>query len=133
MTSSVNGRESRLDPDSLHELWRMQLLDELRGKLRAIEWEPALDPDGARAGALADLIRRFEAVEAEALRDRHPVELRPVAAAHVDVPSSRDAVAEAPRWHRGRGEPLLARPLLFIRRLRIGKRRAAQLGLRDDQ
>jgi hypothetical protein len=46
----------------------MQLLDELRGKLKAIEWSPKLDPDGGRAAELRALIRRVEAAEAEELR-----------------------------------------------------------------
>ena len=46
----------------------MQLLDELHGKLRAIEWDPKLDPGGERAGALRALIARIEAVEADELR-----------------------------------------------------------------
>ena len=48
----------------------MQLLDEIRGKLPAIQWEPTLDPEGRRAVALERLIRRIQVVEAEALRDQ---------------------------------------------------------------
>jgi hypothetical protein len=109
-TSPANGHESRLDPDSLHELWRMQLLDELRGKRGAIEWQPLLDPDGERAAALDELIARFEAVEADELQDRHPVELRP-------VDSSRPSVVAA--W--ARAPSLFSQPLLFLRRLRSRK------------
>jgi hypothetical protein len=58
-----------LDHRSQHELWRMQLLDELRGKLKAIEWDADLDPDGRRAVALWALIARVEAAEAEELRN----------------------------------------------------------------
>jgi len=51
----------------------MELLDEIRGKLRAIQWEPTLDPEGRRAVALERLIRRIQVVEAEALRDQRDV------------------------------------------------------------
>jgi hypothetical protein len=58
-----------LDHETMHEFWRMQLLDELRTRLRTIEWDPKLDPDGGRAAALRALIARVEAAEAEALRN----------------------------------------------------------------
>lgn len=73
--------QTPLDPASRHELWRMQLLDELRGKLRAIDWEPTLDPEGRRTAALGELIARFEAIEAEELSHLHSVADRPLAAA----------------------------------------------------
>lgn len=53
-----------------HEFWRMQLLDDLRAKLYAIECQPALDPEGERYAALRDLIRRFEEIECDELRQR---------------------------------------------------------------
>jgi hypothetical protein len=112
----------------------MKLLDELRGKLRAFEWEPALDPDGRRALALSELIRRFEAIEAEELSHRHPVELRlappgAVAAA----PRSRGATLETHAHSRER-RPLLARPLSLLRRLwhRDAARRAQPSATRDQ-
>ncbi len=40
----------------------MQLLDELYGKLQAIDYEPHLDPEGRRRAALLDLIHRFEEI-----------------------------------------------------------------------
>jgi len=58
-----------LDHETMHEFWRMQLLDELRTRLRTIEWDPKLDPDGGRAAALRALIARVEAAEAEALHN----------------------------------------------------------------
>jgi hypothetical protein len=58
-----------LDVESLHELWRMQLLDELRRRRAALEFEPRLDPDGRRRVALAELIARFEDEELEALQE----------------------------------------------------------------
>jgi hypothetical protein len=58
-----------LDHETMHEFWRMQLLDELRVRLRTIEWDPKLDPDGGRAAELRVLIARVEAAEAEALRN----------------------------------------------------------------
>ena len=69
MTILANGRTSGLDHESQHEFWRMQLLDELRTRLTAIEWDPRLDPHGCRATALRDLIARVEAAEADALRN----------------------------------------------------------------
>ncbi|HEX6702788.1 MAG TPA: hypothetical protein VF101_18825, partial [Gaiellaceae bacterium] len=69
MDPLANGRLSPLDHASLHEFWRMQLLDELHGRLTAVEWNPKLDPDGTRAVALRALIARVEAAEAEALRN----------------------------------------------------------------
>jgi hypothetical protein len=69
MTIATSGGRTALDHESQHEFWRMQLLDELRGRLRAIEWDPKLDPDGCRAAALRALIARVEAAEAEALRN----------------------------------------------------------------
>jgi len=58
-----------LDHETMHELWRMQLLDDLRSRLEVLEWDPRLDPDGGRAAALRALIARAEAAEAEALRN----------------------------------------------------------------
>ena len=58
-----------LDTDSLHELWRMQLLDELRARRVALDYEPQLDPDGRRRTALAELIAHFEDVELAALQE----------------------------------------------------------------
>ena len=58
-----------LDVDSLHELWRMQLLDELRHRRAALDHEPQLDPEGRRRAALAELITSFEAEELEALQE----------------------------------------------------------------
>ena len=58
-----------LDTDSLHELWRMQLLDELRGRRAALDYEPQLDPEGRRRSALADLIAHFEDRELAALQE----------------------------------------------------------------
>jgi hypothetical protein len=56
-----------LDHDSLHELWRMQLLDELRRRRVALDYEPRLDPEGRRRAALAVLITSLEERELEAL------------------------------------------------------------------
>jgi hypothetical protein len=56
-----------LDHESLHELWRMQLLDELRRRRVAFEYEPQLDPEGRRRAALAVLIASVEDVENEEL------------------------------------------------------------------
>jgi menaquinone-dependent protoporphyrinogen oxidase len=58
-----------LDTGSLHELWRMQLLDELRARRAALDYEPQLDPEGRRRSALADLIAHFEDVELAALQE----------------------------------------------------------------
>jgi hypothetical protein len=69
MRLAATGRGSGLDHESQHEFWRMQLLDELRSRLRLLEWDPRLDPDGGRAAALQALIARVEAAEAEALRN----------------------------------------------------------------
>ena len=60
-----------LDHDSLHELWRMQLLDELRRRHVALDYEPQLDPEGRRRAALAVLIASVEDAEAEALQERN--------------------------------------------------------------
>jgi hypothetical protein len=59
-----------LDRDARHEYWRMQLLDDLHSRLRAIEFQPALDPRGTRRAGLLELIARFEAIEAEELANR---------------------------------------------------------------
>jgi hypothetical protein len=59
-----------LEPALFHEFWRLQLLGELRARLRAFQWQPALDPEGRRVAALEDLIARYEAIEAAALRER---------------------------------------------------------------
>ncbi len=52
------------------DLWRLQLLDELRRKLVALDYEPMLDPDGSRRTELERLIERLER--------------RPLATAHLD-------------------------------------------------
>jgi hypothetical protein len=57
-----------LDHDSLHELWRMQLLDELRRRRVAFEYEPQLDPEARRRTALAVLIATVEDAERWAIR-----------------------------------------------------------------
>jgi len=62
------GVQTGLSNVQRHELWRLQLLDELYGKLRAIEAQPALDPKGTRRAALHGLIARFEQIEVEELR-----------------------------------------------------------------
>jgi hypothetical protein len=56
--------------DWAHEFWRMQLLDELHGKLAALDYEPQLDPSGRRRQALDALIGHFERIESEELRER---------------------------------------------------------------
>lgn len=58
-----------LDIVSLHELWRMQLLDELRRRRAALDYEPPLDPEGRRRAALAELIASLEEEELEALQE----------------------------------------------------------------
>jgi menaquinone-dependent protoporphyrinogen oxidase len=58
-----------LDHESLHELWRMQLLDELRRRRTALEFEPQLDPEGRRRAALAELIGSVEDAELAALQE----------------------------------------------------------------
>lgn len=57
-----------LDSRTFHEFWRLQLLDELHRKLDAFEWQPALDRSGRRRAALAELIERYERIEAAELR-----------------------------------------------------------------
>ena len=47
----------------------MQLLDELRRRRAALEFEPQLDPEGRRRAALAELIASVEDVELEALQN----------------------------------------------------------------
>ena len=59
-----------LAPDSAHEFWRLQLLDELRRKLVAFEYEPRLDPSGTRREALRGLIAYFERIEFDDLHRR---------------------------------------------------------------
>ena len=59
-----------LAPDLSHEFWRLQLLDELRHKLVAFEYEPRLDPSGMRREALHGLIAHFEQIEADDLHRR---------------------------------------------------------------
>jgi hypothetical protein len=59
-----------LDVESLHELWRLQLLDELRRRRVALDYEPQLDPEGRRRVALSVLITNLEDAELEALRNR---------------------------------------------------------------
>jgi hypothetical protein len=56
-----------LDTDSLHELWRLELLDELRRRRAALEYEPQLDRYGRRRAALTVLIESVERKEIEAL------------------------------------------------------------------
>ena len=63
-----------LDVASYHELRRLQLLDELRRKRVALEYEPQLDAEGRRRAALEGLIAHFEDVEAEALIEAAPPE-----------------------------------------------------------
>ena len=58
-----------LDAASLHELRRLELLDELRRKRVAFDYEPQLDPEGRRRAALAELISSFEERELEALHE----------------------------------------------------------------
>jgi menaquinone-dependent protoporphyrinogen oxidase len=58
-----------LDHESLHELWRMQLLDELRHRRAALDFQPRLDPEGRRRAALVELIATFEDAELEALEE----------------------------------------------------------------
>jgi menaquinone-dependent protoporphyrinogen oxidase len=66
-----------LDDDSLHELWRMQLLDELRRRQVALEYEPQLDPERRRRAALAELIASVEDMELEALAGLNGKEAAP--------------------------------------------------------
>jgi menaquinone-dependent protoporphyrinogen oxidase len=68
-----------LDVDSLHELWRMQLLDELRRRRVALDYEPQLDPEGRRRAALATLIANVEDAELEALEELNGKDLAPPA------------------------------------------------------
>ena len=58
-----------LDIDSARELRRMQLLDELRRRRVALDYEPQLDPEGRRRAALGELIASFEEAELEALHE----------------------------------------------------------------
>ena len=51
------------------DLRRLQLLDELRGRLKAFEYEPQLDPTGSRQVEILALIRHLED---EQLADLHP-------------------------------------------------------------
>ena len=60
-----------LDTESLHELWRMQLLDELHGRRAALEFEPQLDPEGRRRAMLTTLIASVEREELDALEQLH--------------------------------------------------------------
>jgi hypothetical protein len=60
---------SSLGEVSRHELRRLALLDELRRKRVAFEYEPQLDPEGRRRAALTELISTFEEVELEALHE----------------------------------------------------------------
>jgi hypothetical protein len=59
-----------LDTDLVHEFWRLQLLDELRRKRAALEYEPQLDPERRRRDGLDELIVTFEERELEALLGR---------------------------------------------------------------
>jgi len=68
-----------LDHDSLHELWRMQLLDELRRRRAAFEYEPQLDPEGRRRAALAVLIASVEDAEIDALENLNGKDVAPSA------------------------------------------------------
>ena len=54
--------------DITRDLQRLQLLDELRGRLKALEYEPQLDPTGSRELELRSLIQRLEDDQLEALR-----------------------------------------------------------------
>src|SRR5919201_5933544 len=65
------------DDDSLHDLWRMQLLDELRHRRVALEYTPQLDPEGRRRAALAELIETVEDAELEALERLNSKEAAP--------------------------------------------------------
>jgi hypothetical protein len=58
-----------LDDDSLHELWRLQLLDELRRRRAALDYEPQVDRNGRRRAALTALIASLEQEELEALHE----------------------------------------------------------------
>ena len=58
-----------LDVECLHELWRLQLLDELRRRRIALDYEPQLDPEGRRRAALSELITNVEDLELEALHN----------------------------------------------------------------
>jgi menaquinone-dependent protoporphyrinogen oxidase len=69
-----------LDHHSLHELWRMQLLDDLRRRRVALEYEPQLDPEGRRRAALAMLIASVEDAEGEALQELNGNEEAPASA-----------------------------------------------------
>ena len=60
-----------LDAELRHEFWRLQLLDELRRKRAALEYEPQIDPEARRRAALADLIEALEELELESLQERH--------------------------------------------------------------
>jgi menaquinone-dependent protoporphyrinogen oxidase len=70
-----------LDTDSLHELWRMQLLDELRRRRAALDYEPQLDPEGRRRAAIAALIASFEDAEGDALQELNGKDAAPAGAA----------------------------------------------------
>jgi menaquinone-dependent protoporphyrinogen oxidase len=59
-----------VNPDLVHEFWRMQLLDELRRKQVSLDYEPQLDPEGRRRAALVELIGLFEDAESGALQER---------------------------------------------------------------
>lgn len=54
--------------DIQRDLRRLQLLDELRWKLAAFDYEPQLDPQGTRRAELESLIARLEDEQVEALR-----------------------------------------------------------------
>jgi hypothetical protein len=64
------GGMRKLDADLVQEFWRLQLLDELRRKRAALDYEPQLDPEGRRRDGLDELIVVFEDRELEALRGR---------------------------------------------------------------
>jgi hypothetical protein len=58
-----------LEVEFLHELWRLQLLDELRRRRVALDYQPQLDPAGRRRAALSELITELEDAELEALQN----------------------------------------------------------------
>jgi hypothetical protein len=48
------------DESYRRDYWRLQLLDELRARLRAIDMKALRDPTGRRRAAILDLIERYE-------------------------------------------------------------------------
>ena len=61
---------TKLDADLVHEFWRLQLLDELRRKRAALDYEPQLDPERRRRDGLDELIVAFEDRELAALHEQ---------------------------------------------------------------